>query len=164
MPIYEFYCPDCNTIFNFLARNPNTTARPSCPKCSRPDLDKQVSRFATVGSEKNGDDDDGMPVSDARMESAMAQLAGEAENMNENDPRQEADLMRKFSKLTGINYGAAMDEAIGRLEAGEDMEDIERDMGDALESEDLPFVMPDSGTGRSSRQSAPRHDENLYEM
>jgi hypothetical protein len=24
MPMYEFYCPDCNTIFTFLSKSVNT--------------------------------------------------------------------------------------------------------------------------------------------
>ena len=33
MPIYEFYCPDCNTIFNFFCRRIVTDKKPACPKC-----------------------------------------------------------------------------------------------------------------------------------
>jgi putative FmdB family regulatory protein len=46
VPVYEFYCCDCHTIFNFLSRQVNTEKRPSCPKCGRPELERQVSPFA----------------------------------------------------------------------------------------------------------------------
>ena len=46
MPIYEFYFPNCHTIFNFLSRNVNTKKRPTCPKCKRPKLERKVSSFA----------------------------------------------------------------------------------------------------------------------
>ena len=29
MPVYEFYCADCHTVFNFLARRVDTTASPA---------------------------------------------------------------------------------------------------------------------------------------
>jgi hypothetical protein len=29
MPIYEFYCEDCHTIFNFFSKNVNTTKKPN---------------------------------------------------------------------------------------------------------------------------------------
>jgi len=46
MPIYEFYCRDCHTIFNFLSARVDTTTVPACPKCARAALARQVSRFA----------------------------------------------------------------------------------------------------------------------
>ena len=33
MPIYEFYCRKCNTIYNFFSRSVNTEKIPFCPKC-----------------------------------------------------------------------------------------------------------------------------------
>ena len=40
MPIYEFYCPDCNTLFNFFSSRINTEKKPDCPKCGRKELDR----------------------------------------------------------------------------------------------------------------------------
>ena len=31
MPVYEFYCPDCHMIFNFLSRRIDTRKRPPPP-------------------------------------------------------------------------------------------------------------------------------------
>ncbi|MEI6128202.1 MAG: FmdB family zinc ribbon protein [Pseudomonadota bacterium] len=45
MPIYEFYCTSCNTIFNFFSRTVNVTKRPACPRCGR-ELERQVSMFS----------------------------------------------------------------------------------------------------------------------
>jgi len=50
--------------------------------------------------------------------------------------------MRKFSDMTGLHYTEKMNEALSRLETGEDPEAIEAEMGDALENED-PFVLPE---------------------
>ncbi|MGD2029649.1 MAG: zinc ribbon domain-containing protein, partial [Desulfobacterales bacterium] len=41
MPIYEFYCRDCNTIFNFFSKTINTTKKPKCPKCKTKTLTRQ---------------------------------------------------------------------------------------------------------------------------
>ncbi|MCP4369614.1 MAG: hypothetical protein GY797_16110 [Deltaproteobacteria bacterium] len=38
MPIYEFYCADCHTIYNFFSLKINTETVPKCPRCENPDL------------------------------------------------------------------------------------------------------------------------------
>ena len=132
MPIYGFYCGDCHMIFNFLSKTINTSKRPSCPKCGKGPLDRQVSAFAMTGKAKEEGGPDDLPIDENRMERAMETLAGEAENIKEDDPRQAADLMRKFSNMTGIEFGKGMQEALNRMEAGEDPEKIEEEMGDVL--------------------------------
>ena len=37
MPIYEFACPDCRKIFNFLSKRLQPAGPPACPKCGAPD-------------------------------------------------------------------------------------------------------------------------------
>ena len=49
MPIYEFFCQDCNTIFNFLSRRINTDKQPDCPRCGRRKIQRLLSTFATIG-------------------------------------------------------------------------------------------------------------------
>src|SRR5512145_2951909 len=136
MPVYEFYCPDCHTIFNFLSRRVNTGTHPDCPRCSRPGLERQVSNFAI--SKGRGDEaGDGMPdIDEARLEKALMGMAGEMEGIDENDPRQMARMMRRLSEATGMNLGSGFDEAIRRLESGEDPEKIEEEMGDILDGQD----------------------------
>jgi putative FmdB family regulatory protein len=51
MPIYEFYCEKCNTVFNFFSRVVNTTKTPNCPQC-RKALKRQMSLFAKVSRGK----------------------------------------------------------------------------------------------------------------
>jgi putative FmdB family regulatory protein len=166
MPIYEFYCPKCHTIYNFLSRAINTDGVPQCPHDGRHKLQRQVSRFAFVtgAGGDSGDDMDDLPIDEARMEQAMETLASEAEGIDEDDPKAAARLMRKLSDMTGIEYGDSMQEALQRLESGEDPDAIEEEMGDMLENEDEPFMMPGSGKGKGIRRRPPRRDEKLYEM
>ncbi|MDX1765096.1 MAG: zinc ribbon domain-containing protein, partial [bacterium] len=96
------------------------------------------------------------------MEKAMGQLAREAERLDENDPRQAAALMRKLSDATGLKMGAAMEEALNRMEKGEDPDQIEAELGDLLEEEE-PFLMDQKNRGRSGRP-APKVDETLYDL
>jgi len=163
MPIYEFYCNRCNTIFNFFSSRVNTEKVPNCPKCSRA-LQRQVSTFSTIGRAKEPGEV-GMPdIDESRMERVLGELAGEVENINEDDPRQMAQLMRKFTEKSGLSLGDGMEEALCRLESGEDPEQIEQEMGDVLEGED-PFGMLTQKAGRSGHgKVVPLKDETLYEL
>ena len=99
------------------------------------------------------------------MERAMNMLEKEAGSINENDPRQAAQLMRKFSDVTGMNLGKKAEEALGRLESGEDPDKVEADMGDVLDGNEDPFMLPgETGTRGSGRKPPPKRDETLYEM
>lgn len=164
MPIYEFFCEDCNTIFNFFSSRINTDKRPDCPKCGRKELSKQMSMFATIGKAREPDSDDPLAgLDESKMEKAFEGLMREAEGMNEDDPRQMANLMRKFSDTTGISMGEHMEEALSRMEAGEDPDQIEKEMGDLLNSDDA-FTLEAMKKKLRTGSRAPVHDEKLYEL
>jgi len=151
MPIYEFYCPDCNTLFNFFSRTINTDKRPICPRCNARTLDRQMSAFAFTGRATEGEGDEDLPFDESKMEKAMQVLASEADRINEDDPRQAANLMRKLTDMTGMELGTGMEEALRRMERGEDPEQVEAEMGDLLESED-PFILPGKKKGGQIHQ------------
>jgi len=162
LPIYEFYCKNCNTVYKFLSRRVNTRTIPDCPSCKDVKLDRKVSLFATVSGSR-GEDSDGMPpIDEGKMEKAMSMLATEAAQMKEDDPRQAAQLMRKLSDATGLKMGGGMEEALSRMERGEDPEAIEREMGDVLEAEE-PFTFGEKGK-RINKQAGPHVDETLYDL
>jgi len=94
----------------------------------------------------------------------MNMLAGEADKINEDDPRQAANLMRKLSDMTGMELGPSMDEALSRMEKGENPEQIEAEMGDLLEGEE-PFLLPEKkGKGKKVKRPDPLRDETLYDL
>jgi putative FmdB family regulatory protein len=162
MPIYEFYCKDCHTVFNFFSRTVNTKKIPICPLCKKTKLSRQMSLFAVTGRAQEGTDED-LPMDEGKMEKAMTMLAREAENINEEDPRQAANLMRKLTEMTGMELGDGMAEALKRMEGGEDPEKIEAEMGDLMDGD--PFVLPGKKGGKSSmKQRPPRKDDTLYDL
>jgi putative FmdB family regulatory protein len=164
MPIYEFYCDKCHTLFNFFSRTVNTRKVPLCPRCKTNKLARQVSMFAVTGRASEDGDMDDLPIDEGRMEKAMQTLAGEAENINEDDPRQAAQLMRKLTRMTGLELGDGMEEALSRMEQGEDPEKIEAEMGDLLEGDD-PFQLKGAkGRRERLRGRAPDRDETLYDL
>jgi len=163
MPIYEFYCPDCNTVFNFFSRRINTDRQPDCPKCGREKIQRQMSTFATIGKARDNDGDDMSGFDEAKMEKAFEGLLREAGGINEEDPRQMANLMRRFSDKTGISLGERMEEALSRLESGEDPDSVERDMGELLEGEE-GFSLEDMKKKVTSGPKPPARDDKLYEL
>ncbi len=174
MPIYEFYCAHCHTVYSFFSRRINTTKQPDCPKCGRPKLERRVSRFAVGrGGKGPGDqgaaegEDDILPpgVDEDKLEQALMEMAGEAENLDEEDPRQMARLMRRLSQSTGLEFGGAMEEAIRRMEAGENPETIEQELGDQLDQEE-PLFRQSGGSLRDAIRHIrpPRVDETIYDL
>jgi len=59
MPIYEFYCPDNNKLYSFLARSLSMKDKvPRCPDGEAFRLERRVSRFAVIGKAKEETADD----------------------------------------------------------------------------------------------------------
>lgn len=146
-------------IFNFFSGTVNTEKRPLCPKCKKKRLARQMSTFSTPRS--RGEEED-MPLPDmdeSKVAQAMNLLAKEAEYVDENDPRQAANLMRKLTDMTGLNLGSGMEEALRRMENGEDPEQIEAEMGDLLEEE--PFSLKEKSP-KTPKRPPPKVDDTLY--
>jgi len=120
--------------------------------------------FACVDSSKSEPGPENIPFDEKKLEKMMGKLAAETESLNEEDPRQAAGLMKKFSDMTGIKLTSGMKEAISRMEAGEDPEKIEQEMGDLLENED-PFQTEETGTSNKGfTLPSPKRDETLYDL
>lgn len=166
MPIYEYACPKCRVIFNFLSKRVNPEGSPTCPRCGNKSLSKQFSRFAMPRGLKEpdpnpeGPGDEPMPdLDNPRVERAMMELERDMEHLDENNPKHMAHMMRKMKDI--MPPGAVPKElevAIKRLEAGEDPEKIEADMGDLLG--DL-MGGPDEEGGMGGPGYA--HDSGLYD-
>lgn len=161
MPIYEFYCNNCNTIYKFFSKVVNTEKIPHCPKCKKVKLQRQVSAFS-ISSGKKEEENDLPQLDESKMERAMGMLAQEADKIDEEDPKQAAELMRKLSKTAGIKMGAGMEEALHRLEQGEDPEKIEEEIGDLLEGEE-PFIL-ESKNKKGLNKPKPKIDDTIYDL
>jgi putative FmdB family regulatory protein len=159
MPVYEFYCPDCHTIYSFFSQRVDTTTRPACPRCQRRDLERRASLFAISKGRGESEEDAGLPpgMDEEKMMRAIESMAGDFENVDDKDPKQAARLMRRLFDSTGMKLGDGMAEAIRRMEAGEDPDQIEAEMGDVLEQED-PFA------GTSPKSSLPHLKELRREL
>lgn len=166
MPIYEFACPKCRVIFNFFSKRINPDRSPTCPKCCNKDMVKLMSRFSTpkglkepAAKDESGSNEPPMPdLDDPRVERTMREIERDIEHLDENNPRHLAYMMKKLKDV--MPPGAMpkeLDVAIKRLEAGEDPEKIEEDMG-----EELGQLFGEETAGADD-YSGYAHDSGLYD-
>ncbi|MHB1357397.1 MAG: FmdB family zinc ribbon protein [Anaerolineae bacterium] len=138
MPIYEYRCLDCRRRFSKFLQSFTAIAsyQPVCPHCQSHNARRLISRVNTIGIEREESDQG-------------ADLPGLGD-VDENDPRSMGRWMRRMGAESGEDLGPEFNDIIGRLEAGQDPEQIERDlpeiagdgtgegmgggMGDAVES------------------------------
>ncbi len=171
MPIYEFSCPKCRIIFSFLSKRMNPDRLPVCPKCGNKKMEKQMSRFATPKglaepAAAPAGDAEGPPApdfDDPKVMRAMAELERDMDHLDENNPKHMAHVMKKMKDaMPPGTMPKEMDDAIRRLEKGEDPEKIEEDMGDVLGD---AFGGPgeEEEMGGYGGPSTYRRDANLYD-
>src|SRR5439155_20792124 len=124
-----------------LSKRINPDRVPTCPKCGNKNMAKQVTRFAMSRRLKEpaakNEGPEGRPpmpdLDEPRMERAMMELERDMEHLDENNTRHMAHMMKKMKDLMPPgSVPKELDVAIKRLEAGEDPEKIEEDMGDVL--------------------------------
>ena len=185
MPIYEYYCPDNHTIYQFYAK---TLAQgktiPKCPDNAKFQLRKLVSAFAVTKGGKKDDAAATTPAAsgadaadDPRMEAAMGAMEKEFSSVDENDPRAMARMMRRMSELTGEKIDGEMEEVVRKLEEGADPDSLEDQLGgegegggpddpygEGMGGEGGPPVDPKEPRHRfRARRTAPRRDPKLYD-
>ena len=114
MPIYEYRCQDCGRKLSVFWRSRADVKTPICRRCGSSNMARLVSRVRVIRSQEDHMED----LSDEAM------LA----DLDENDPRSLGRWMRKMSRETGEDLGPEFDEVVGRLEAGEDPDEIEKSM------------------------------------
>ena len=166
MPIYEFYCENCHTVFNFFSQRVNTEKRPDCPKCDRSRLERQVSVFSVSRNRAEQGSDLLEGVDESRLEQAIMSMAGELEGLDQDNPQQAARAMRKVMDQAGIELGDGVEEAIGRLEAGDHPDEIEATLDNSFDDDANPFsVKSRSMLGAIRRKYLPpKTDPTLYDL
>ena len=162
MPIFEYLCRSCNRIYSFLSLRATPEREPVCPRCGRTGLERVPSAFAVTGSRKtakesgprSGDDAEG---SRPGLEEKALRMASEMSEADAEDPRAMARMMRHLAEESGERITPAMDEMFRRMEAGEDPEALEEELGPRLE-EEMGGEDDEGGGG------APSRDDGLYDL
>lgn len=167
MPIYEFYCPDNHTVYQFFARSlAHREKTPRCPENGAYRMEKRVSKFAFLrGAKEASADDPFADIDDSKMEALMADMERDMAGMDESnpDPRQLGHLMKKMTDVMGDKAPPEMREIIRRLESGEDPEKLEEQFGGG-EGEDGAELFSQTVKKIKASLRAPQRDPKLYEM
>ncbi len=185
MPIYEYYCQDNHTIYQFFAKTlAQGRSTPRCPGNAKFRMKKLVSAFAVTKGGKKDDAAEAKPsttpgdtAEDARMEAAMGAMEKEFSSVDENDPRAMAKMMRRMSELTGEKIDGEMEEVVRKLEEGADPDSLEDQLGGDAPGEPDPYgdemgmggppaEAPDPKEPRhrfKARKLPPRRDPQLYD-
>jgi len=185
MPIYEYYCPQNHTIYQFYAKSlAQGRLVPKCPDNPKFQMRKLVSGFAITGGGKASDAGPAAAeagtnaAEDPRLDAAMSAMEREFSGVDENDPRAMARMMRKMSELTGEKIDGQMEEVVRKLEEGTDPESLEDQMGGDAPGEGDPMAeeMGLGGSGEKpgdpqeakhrfkARRTSPRKDPKLYDF
>ncbi len=128
MPIYEYRCADCRRRVSVFFRSLGAVTDPTCPNCGGANLTRLMSRVAVHrGTARDGDDDtfDG---------DGDDEFGGMLDGLDENDPRAMAGAMRRMSEEMGEPLEPEMEEALGRLERGEDPDSVMTGLEEAADA------------------------------
>lgn len=176
MPIYEFSCAECRTVFSFFSRRVNTTDIPKCPRCSRP-LSKNVSLFSARTGGKSEDPfglgDDGLDEdfpnvpdfdpNDERVARAIGEMGSRLDRLDPSNPAEAARTIREFSEKSGVKLNDRLMAAVGRLAAGDASDGAAQELADAFESGHILEELRKAGAARGDGAPFER-DPTLYDM
>lgn len=115
MPSYDYFCHDCRkrVTLHYSSVAAYAAATPTCPRCGGTHLTRRIKRVRVIRSE------------DARLETLDDAALDDLDNA---DPATMGRLMRRMAEETGEDLGDEFNEFVGRLEKGEDPEQIAASM------------------------------------
>lgn len=182
MPIYEYFCPDNNRIYQFFAKTlAQGQSTPKCPDNPAFRMERMMSAFAITGksaaeaeadpaagpapapSDHEGTEPAG--ADDPRLDAAFAEMEREMDGVDENDPRAMGRMMRRMSELTGERLDGEMEEVVRKLEEGTDPDKLEEQLGGAFPDggeDGDPTGGGMGGFGGGARR-LPTRDPQLYD-
>lgn len=170
MPIYEYYSPDNNRIYQFYAKTlAQGRTPPPCPDNPRFRMRKVLSAFSVGGTagkiEGDGEAPAGVP-DDAKVEAAMGAMEREFAGVDENDPKAMGRMVRRMSEITGEKIGGDMEEMVRKLEEGADPDSLEEQLGGGPADGDAgsPAGAQAARRVRRAARGGPTRDPKLYDF
>ncbi|BHH82949.1 FmdB family zinc ribbon protein [Desulforhopalus sp. 52FAK] len=111
MPIYEYFCTDCNVVFSFMSSKVAPSKIPDCPRCSSGAMIKQLSAFTTPANSSSGNG----TFDEDRVESAFTHLLEKAEHVSEHNACEVGGLLESFTKECGYEYTGEMRDKLSNM-------------------------------------------------
>jgi putative FmdB family regulatory protein len=132
MPIYEYKCADCKRKVSLFFGSFSVAERRSeageieCPNCGSNRLERLMSRVNMVRGDSSLEDS----MSDIDDGGDMDGMGGMLNGLDEDDPRSVARWARRMKDSMGgeMDMGPDFDQALARIEAGEDPDKVMEDM------------------------------------
>lgn len=163
MPLYEFYCEPCHTLYTFRSPRVDTVTLPVCPDCGQ-ELKREISPFSHSVRGKTRADTEENPGDLDRMDVAAAKLSERlhALERDDADPREAVRVMRELAREGGVRFNREVQEAMARIESGEDPEQVEETFREVFDTEN-PFESDNESPGPATtgwwrRIHPPRRD------
>src|SRR5581483_1923905 len=123
LPSYDYRCNDCKrrVVLTYKTYAEYDQAVPTCPRCKGTNLTRLISGVVIAKSD----------------ESRFASLDDDTalDDLADADPATLGRYMRRMSQEMGEDLGDEFNEVVGRLERGENPEDIEASMPELGASE-----------------------------
>jgi putative FmdB family regulatory protein len=115
MPIYEYYCDDCQTQVDVFFRTfaEVDDKNPRCPHCQGTDLERLISQVSVVQGGKAGSDSPAAPA---------------ATSPTPENPQALARTMQQASQRSKQDFGSDFKEVAARLERGETATSVEKSL------------------------------------
>jgi len=137
MPLYEYYCKPCHTIFSFLSRTANVSKQPACPRCGG-ELQKQVSSFA-FSQKMRGTES--LPFAAKQAEDGVKKVKGEIDRLkSEASPQRAEQFKKNFERWSGVK----LDHSVSTLKGVE--------------------LAPDKGAPPEEDGPPPFRDDTIYDL
>jgi putative FmdB family regulatory protein len=113
MPIYEYYCSDCDNEISilFLSFSEASDSTPTCPQCEKNNLQRILSQVSVSQNIKE-----------------TTTTSNPVKNSDLEDPKSLAKEMERATSNSKADYGEDYKEVKGRLEKGETPVSIETKM------------------------------------
>lgn len=151
MPIYEFLCEECRTVFSFHSSGVDTSTVPCCPKCSNTAMKKQFSVFSTNRKAEQYDETKVLEGFDRLIDGVEEE---KAENI--------AGRLLDFAETSGIKFNTQTENDLAEYMAGDKTELLKTKFDSQIELDSSSFSKGEVFVQKEGRSYL--LDEKLYDL